>query len=64
MNKKVLSLALATALLLPFSSVSLMAMPRTEQTKMSDDTKGTQFFQGTFAQALAKAKKENKKLMV
>lgn len=67
MNKKVLSYALAAALMLPLSVVSAksMAMPRAQQTQASEDnTKGTQFFKGTFAQALAKAKQENKKLMV
>lgn len=67
MNKKVLSYALAAALMLPLSVVSAksMAMPRVQQTQASEDnTKGTQFFKGTFAQALAKAKQENKKLMV
>lgn len=64
MNKKVFRYALAAALLLPFSSASLMAMHSVQQTKVTDNTKGTQFFKGTFAQALAKAKKENKKLMV
>lgn len=67
MNKKVLSYALAAALMLPLSVVSAksMAMPCVQQTQASEDnTKGTQFFKGTFAQALAKAKQENKKLMV
>lgn len=67
MNKKVLSYALAAALMLPVSvaSAKSMSMPRVQQTQASEDnTKGTQFFKGTFAQALAKAKKENKKLMV
>lgn len=67
MNKKVLSYALAAALMLPLSVVSAksIAMPRVQQTQASEDnTKGTQFFKGTFAQALAKAKQENKKLMV
>ena len=67
MNKKVLSYALAAALMLSLSVVSAksMAMPRVQQTQASEDnTKGTQFFKGTFAQALAKAKQENKKLMV
>lgn len=67
MNKKVLSYALAAALMLPVSvaSAKSMAMPLVQQTQASEDnTKGTQFFKGTFAQALAKAKKENKKLMV
>lgn len=67
MNKKVLSYALAAALMLPLSvaSAKSMAMPRVQQTQASEDnTKGTQFFKGTFAQALAKAKQENKKLMV
>lgn len=66
MNKKVLSYALAAALLLPISvaSAKTMEMPRVQQTKVADNSKGTQFFKGTFAQALAKAKQENKKLMV
>lgn len=67
MNKKVLSYALAAALMLPLSVVSAksMAMPRVQQTQASEDnTKGTQFFKGTFAEALAKAKKENKTLIV
>lgn len=67
MNKKVLSYALAAALMLPVSTASakMMSMPRVQQTQASEDnTKGTQFFKGTFAQALAKAKQENKKLMV
>lgn len=62
MNKKVLIYALAGMMLAP--TASLMAMPRVEQSKVADNAKGTQFFKGTFAQALAKAKKENKKLMV
>lgn len=67
MNKKVLSYALAAALMLPVSTASakMMSMPCVQQAKASDDnSKGTQFFKGTFAQALAKAKQENKKLMV
>lgn len=64
MNKKVLSYALAAALMLPVSSASVKAMPLIQQTKVAGAEKGTQFFKGTFAQALAKAKKENKKLMV
>lgn len=67
MNKKVLSYALVAALMLPVSvaSAKSMAMPLVQQTQASgDNTKGTQFFKGTFAQALAKAKQENKKLMV
>ena len=67
MNKKVLSYALAAALMLPVSvaSAKSMVMPLVQQTQASEDnTKGTQFFKGTFAQALAKAKQENKKLMV
>ncbi len=67
MNKIVLSYALAAALMLPVSvaSAKSMAMPLVQQTQASEDnTKGTQFFKGTFAQALAKAKQENKKLMV
>lgn len=64
MNKKVLSYALAAALMLPISSASVKAMPLIQQPKVAGAEKGTQFFKGTFAQALAKAKKENKKLMV
>lgn len=64
MNKKVLSYALAAALMLPISSASVKAMPLIQQAKVAGAEKGTQFFKGTFAQALAKAKKENKKLMV
>lgn len=64
MNKKVWSYALAAALMLPISSASVKAMPLIQQTKVAGAEKGTQFFKGTFAQALAKAKKENKKLMV
>lgn len=64
MNKKILSYALAAALMLPISSASVKAMPLIQQTKVAGAEKGTQFFKGTFAQALAKAKKENKKLMV
>lgn len=67
MNKKVLSYALVAALMLPVSvaSAKSMAMPLVQQTQASEDNiKGTQFFKGTFAQALAKAKQENKKLMV
>ncbi len=62
MNKKVLIFALAGMMLAPTSSV--MANQRVEQSKVAENAKGTQFFKGTFAQALAKAKKENKKLMV
>lgn len=65
MNKKVLSYALAAALMLPLSVASAMTMLSVQQAKAAEDnTKGTQFFKGTFAQALAKAKRENKKLMV
>lgn len=64
MNKKILSYALAAALMLPISSASVKAMSLIQQTKVAGAEKGTQFFKGTFAQALAKAKKENKKLMV
>lgn len=64
MNKKILSYALAAALMLPISSASVKVMPLIQQTKVAGAEKGTQFFKGTFAQALAKAKKENKKLMV
>lgn len=67
MNKKVLSYALAAALMLPLSAASakMMASTSVQQTKAADgNAKGTQFFKGTFAQALAKAKQENKKLMV
>ena len=64
MNKKILSYALAAALMLPISSASVKAMPLIQQTKVAGAEKGTLFFKGTFAQALAKAKKENKKLMV
>ena len=63
MNKKVFVYALASMMFLPM--VELKAMPdMAAQTKVVENTKGTQFFKGTFAEALAKAKKENKKLMV
>ena len=63
MNKKVFVYALASMMFLPM--VELKAMPDVAaQTKVVENTKGTQFFKGTFAEALAKAKKENKKLMV
>lgn len=62
MNKRVLIYALAGMMLA--STASVMAKPQVEQSKVVDNAKGTQFFKGTFAQALAKAKKENKKLMV
>ena len=64
MNKKVLSYALAAALMLPVSVASAKAMPQVQQTKVAEAEKGTQFFKGTFAEALAKAKKENKTLIV
>lgn len=62
MNRKVLVLALAGMMMLPTMGVA--AMPQVQQSKEAENAKGTQFFKGTFAQALAKAKKENKKLMV
>ena len=62
MNKKVFVYALASMMLLPMSE--LKAMPKVAQAKVAENVKGTQFFKGTFAQALAKAKQENKKLMV
>ncbi len=62
MNRKVLVLALAGMMMLPTMGVA--AMPQVQQSKVAENAKGTQFFKGTFAQALAKAKKENKKLMV
>lgn len=62
MNRKVLVLVLAGMMLLPTMGVA--ARPQVQQSKVEENAKGTQFFKGTFAQALAKAKKENKKLMV
>lgn len=62
MNRKVLVLVLAGMMMLP--TVGVAARPQVQQSKVEDNAKGTQFFKGTFAQALAKAKKENKKLMV
>lgn len=62
MNKKVFVYALAGMMLLPMSE--LKAMPEVAQAKVVSQNKGTQFFKGTFDQALAKAKLENKKLMV
>ena len=62
MNKKAFVYALASMMLLPMSE--LKAMPEVAQAKVVENAKGTQFFKGTFAQALAKAKQENKKLMV
>ena len=62
MNRNLLILAVAGMMMLPMTATA--AMPQAQQTKVADSAKGTQFFKGTFAQALAKAKKENKKLMV
>lgn len=65
MNRKFLILVLAGMLLAPIMSVRAFAVQQVaQQTKAADGAIGTQFFKGTFAQALAKAKKENKKLMV
>lgn len=65
MNRKFLILVLAGMLLAPIMSVRAFAVQQVaQQTKAADGAVGTQFFKGTFAQALAKAKKENKKLMV
>lgn len=65
MNRKFLILVLAGMLLAPTMSVRAFAVQQVaQQTKAADGAVGTQFFKGTFAQALAKAKKENKKLMV
>ena len=63
MNKKLLILAVAGVLMQPMAS-SAAIMPQVQQTKVADNAKGTQFFKGTFSQALEKAKKENKKLLV
>lgn len=65
MNRKFLILVLAGMLLAPIMSVRAFTVQQVaQQTKAADGAVGTQFFKGTFAQALAKAKKENKKLMV
>lgn len=65
MNRKFLILVLAGMLLAPIMSVRAFAVQQVaQQNKAADGAVGTQFFKGTFAQALAKAKKENKKLMV
>lgn len=65
MNRKLLILVLAGMLLAPIMSVRAFAVRQVgQQAKAADGAVGTQFFKGTFAQALAKAKKENKKLMV
>ena len=63
MNKKLLILTVASMLMMPMVS-SVAAVPQVQQAKVADHVKGTEFFKGTFAEALAKAKKENKKLMV
>ena len=64
MNRKLLILVLAGMLLAPIMSVRAFAVRQVEQqAKAADGAVGTQFFKGTFAQALAKAKKENKKLI-
>ena len=63
MNKKLLILTVASMLMMPMAS-SAIVMPQVQQAQMANDAKGTEFFKGTFAEALAKAKKENKKLMV
>ena len=63
MNKKLLILTVASMLMMPMVS-SAAAVPQVQQAKVADHVKGTEFFKGTFAEALAKAKKENKKLMV
>ena len=63
MNKKLLILTVASMLMMPIAS-SAFAMPQVQQAKAASNANGTQFFKGTFAEALAKAKKENKKLMV
>lgn len=62
MNKKAFVYVLASMMLLPMAE--LKAMLEVAQAKVVENAKGTQFFKGTFAQALAKAKQENKKLMV
>lgn len=62
MNRKVLILALASMLLVP--SVQASSTQGISQAKVATDAKGTQFFKGTFAEALAKAKKGNKKVLV
>ena len=65
MNRKLLILVLAGMLLAPIMSVRAFAVRQVAQlAKAADGAVGTQFFKGTFAQALAKAKKENRKLMV
>ena len=65
MNRKFLILVLAGMLLAPTMSVRAFAVQQVaQQPKAADGVVGTQSFKGTFAQALAKAKKENKKLMV
>ena len=65
MNRKLLILVLAGMLLAPIMSVRAFVVRQVEQqAKAADGAVGTQFFKGTFAQALAKAKKENRKLMV
>ena len=63
MNKKLLILTVASMLMMPMAS-SAIVMPQVQQAQVAGNAKGTEFFKGTFAEALAKAKKENKKLMV
>ena len=63
MNRKFLILTVASMLMMPMIS-SASSMVQVQQTKVAENAKGTEFFKGSFKEALAKAKKENKKLMV
>ena len=64
MSKNIITYALAGMMFLPMFSVTTFAKAEVQQVKMANPAKGTQFFKGTFAQALAKAKQENKKVLV
>ena len=56
-------MTVASLLMMPMIS-SASSMSQVQQTKEAENAKGTEFFKGSFKEALAEAKKENKKLMV
>lgn len=64
MSKKMITYALAGMMFLPMFSMVTSANAEVQQSKVANIAKGTQFFKGSFAQALAKAKQENKKVLV
>ena len=61
MNRRFLILTVASMLMMPMIS-SASSMVQVQQTKVAENAKGTEFFKGSFKEALAKEKKENKKL--